>query len=111
MISLLIVLLSLSISLARNQTKCLSLNDQPCIVKPAFINMNPVELKYYLFMISLNKCAGSFNVSSPRICVTKETKDINVKVFNIITNKKEVEAMTEHISSDCKYKFNSATCN
>ena len=28
----------------------------------------------------------------------------------MITNKNEVEAMTEHTSCDCKCKFNSTTC-
>ena len=43
--------------------------------------------------------------------VPKETKDINVKAFNMITNKDEAKAMMEHISCDCKFKFNSTTCN
>ena len=29
----------------------------------------------------------------------------------MITNKNEAKAMTEHISCDCKCKFNSTTCN
>ena len=41
----------------------------------------------------------------------KETKDINIKSFNMITNKDEAKAMTEHSSCDCKCKFNSTTCN
>ena len=64
------------------------------MVRPTLINMNPVELKYYPFMMSLNKCTGSCNVLSPKICVPKETKDINVKAFNMITNKDEAKAMT-----------------
>ena len=51
--------------------------------RPAIIDMNPVDLKYYPFMISLNTCTGSCNILSPKICVPKETKDINVKAFNI----------------------------
>ena len=62
-------------------------------------------------MISLNKCTGICKVLSPKICVPKETKDINVKAFNMITNKDEAKAMTEHISCYCKCKFNSTTCN
>ena len=69
--------------------------------------MNPVELKYYQFMVSLNKCTASCNILPPKICVPKETKDIYVKAFNMITNKKEVKSMTEHISCDSKCKFNS----
>ena len=41
----------------------------------------------------------------------KKPKEINVKAFNMITNKDEAKAMTEHISCDCKCKFNSTTCN
>ena len=59
-----VVLLSFSVSLA---TKCLLLNDEPCMVRPTLINMNPVELKYYPFMISLNKCTGSCNILSQKI--------------------------------------------
>ena len=62
-------------------------------------------------MVVLDKCTGSCNVLSPKIFVPKETKDINVKAFNVITNKDEAKAMTEHISCDCKCKFNSTTCN
>ena len=56
-----IVLLSFSESLARvakvsDRTKCLSSNDEPCIVRPSLIDLNPVELKYYPFMINLDKC-------------------------------------------------------
>ena len=55
MFSLFIVLLSFSEPLA---TKCMFLNDEPCMVRPTLIDMNPFELKYYPFMISLNKCTG-----------------------------------------------------
>ena len=44
-------------------------------------------------MTNLDKCAGSFNVLSPKLCVPKETKDINIKAFNMITNKNEIKTM------------------
>ena len=77
------------------------------MVSPTLIDMSPVEVKYYPFIISLNKCTGSWNVLSPKICAPNEIKDINVKAFNIITNKNEAKAMTKHISCVCKCKFNS----
>ena len=97
MFSLFIVLLSFSNSIA---TKCLFLNDEPCMFRSTFINMNLNELKYYPFIISLKKFTGSCNVCKvviSKICIPKETKDINVKAFNMITNKDETKAMTEHI--------------
>ena len=60
-----VVLLCFSSSLAK---KCPSLNDESCKVRPTLIDLN---IKYYPFMISLDKCTGSRNVLSPKICVPK----------------------------------------
>ena len=79
------------------------------MVRPTLIDLNLFELKYYSFIISLDKCTGSYNYLSPKICVPKETKDINVKTFNKLTNKSEAKTMTKHILCDCKYKFNNKT--
>ena len=92
-------------------TKYLFLNDETCIVRPTLIDLNPVELKYYPFMISLDNFSGNCNLLSPKICVPKETKDLNVKTFNMIMNKNEAKAITKHISCDFKFKFNSTVCN
>ena len=81
------------------------------MVRSTLIDLNPIKLKYYPFMISLDKCNGSCNVFSPKICAPKETNDINVKVFNMIANKNEAKAMTKHISCYCKCKFNSTACS
>ena len=74
------------------------------MVRPTLIDMDPVKLKHYTFMISLNKCSGNRNVLTPKIYVPKEIKDM-------VSIKTEDKAMTEHISYDSKRKFNSTTCN
>ena len=66
-----IVLLSFSSSLA---TKYVSLIDEPCMVRPALIDLNPFELKHYPFIINLRKCNGNCNFLSPKMCVTKKNK-------------------------------------
>ena len=38
-------------------------------------------------------------------------KNINFKVFNLVSNKNEAKAIAKHISCDFKWKFNSTTCN
>ena len=68
-----IVLLSFSESLSHDQTKYLFLNDEPCRVRPTLIDLNPVKLKYYPFMIRLDKCTGSCNGISLKTCFPKET--------------------------------------
>ena len=47
------------------------------MVRLILIDLNAVELKYYPIMISLDKCSKSCKVLSPKICVPKETKDMN----------------------------------
>ena len=65
--------------------------------RPNFIDINPVELKYFPFMTNWNKCNGICNVWSPKTCVPKETKDIIVKAFNMIINKKDAKTMTKNV--------------
>ena len=81
------------------------------MIRPTLIDLSPVELKYYPSMIILDQCSGNWNVLLPKICVPKKTKDINVKAFNMITNKNETKTMAKYISCDCKCKINSETCN
>ena len=71
------MLLSFSESLTCYQTKCLSLNDEPCMgcmATPTLIDLNLVELKYYPFMISLDKCSGSCNILSPKYVFQRKQK-------------------------------------
>ena len=82
------------------------------MVRPTLIDLNPVEFKYYPFMISLDKCSGSCNVLLPKIgALKKKTKDIIVKAFNMTTNKNGAKTIVKHVSCDCKCKFNSTTGN
>ena len=52
-------LLSFSSSLTHDRTKFTSLNDEPCMIKSTLINVNLIDLKYYLFKIILDKSTGS----------------------------------------------------
>ena len=66
-----VLLLSFSGSLAT--WKCVSLNNEPCMARFTLFDLNPVELNYYPFMISLNKCNGSCNVVD-YTCVPSKVK-------------------------------------
>ena len=58
------------------------------MIRPTLIdNLNPIDITHHPFIISLNKCNGSCNVVddlSTKIHAPSETKDVNVKVFNMI---------------------------
>ena len=55
-------------------------------------------------MFSLDTCNGRCNVDddlSLKICFPSETKDVNIKVFNIIIKTNEAKALLKHISCNC----------
>ena len=84
------------------------------MVRPALIDLNLVELNYYPFMISPDKFNGSCNTVDDlctEVCIPSETKDVNVKVFNMKTRINEAKTFAKHISCNCKCNFDSATCN
>ena len=56
-----IALLSVSWSLA---TKSVTLSNEPCMIRPTFIDVNLYAHNYYPFMIGLDKCNGSCNVDN-----------------------------------------------
>ena len=66
-----------------------------CMIRPTLIELNSIDLKCYPFMISLDKCIQSLNILSPKISVPKNTKYINVKAFDMITNKNEAKIRQE----------------
>ena len=106
-----IALLTFSGSLA---TKYMSLNNEPYMIGPLLIDLNPAELNYYPFMIGLDKCNGScyaVDDLSTKICVPSEIKDVNVKLLNMTTRINEAKTLLKHISCDCKCKFDSTGCN
>ena len=79
-----IILLNFSSSLARDRTKCLFLNDEPCIVRSTLIDLNPVELKNYPFMISLDKCTRMSYLYQKYVfqkCVSKMSYLYQIYVF------------------------------
>ena len=44
------------------------------MVRSTLSNLNPVELNYYPFVVSPDKCSESCNVLSPKICAQKKQK-------------------------------------
>ena len=66
------------------------------------------KLLLLILMISWSKCSGGCNVLTSIISVPKETKHINVKAFNMITNGHEAKTMEKYVSCGCKCKFNTS---
>ena len=72
------------------------MNNQECKTKTKIININNNEPVFYPFSIKVNKCSGSCNnINDPcaKLCVPDVVKNINVKVFSLMSWTNE----TKHI--------------
>ena len=71
-----------------NALKCISMNNRECRIRPQIIHLNSNEPSFYPYSIKLNICSGScnnINDSYAKICVPDVVKNINVKVFNLVS--------------------------
>ena len=79
-----------------NPLECVSMNNQECKVRPEIVNVNSNEPVFYPFSIKTSKCSGSCNnINDPyaKLCVPDVVKNINIKVFNLISRTNE----TRHV--------------
>ena len=71
-----------------NSLECVSMSNQECKARPKIIDVNNNEPVFYPFSIKVNKCSGNFNnINNPytKLCVPDIVKNINVKVFNLMS--------------------------
>ena len=71
-----------------NPLECVSMNNQECKVRPEIVNVNSNEPIFYPFSIKTSKCSGSCNnINDPyaKLCVLDVVKNINIKVFNLMS--------------------------
>ena len=71
-----------------NSLECISINNQECKVRPKIIDVNNDEPVLYPNSIKVNKYSGSCsNINDPyaKLCVPDIIKNINVKVFNLMS--------------------------
>ena len=66
-------------------TKCVFLNNQPCITGLTLINLNPSKLSFYLFVVSVDRSCNTVDDLFDRIYLPIKTKNLNMKVFNFVT--------------------------
>ena len=86
------ILLLSSIVNASNQTNCVLLSNQKCIIQPTLIYLHPnecsQEFHYYPFWIKLDRCVWNCNAPndlSNTVCTPNKTENLNQNVFNMIT--------------------------
>ena len=97
-----------------NSLECVSMKNQECKARPEIVDINSNNPIFYPFGIKVNKCNGNCNnINDPyaRICVPDTVKNLNVKVFNLMTLTNETRHIKWHESCKCIFRLDKIICN
>ena len=89
------------------------MNNQKYKIKSEIIDVNTSEPMFYPYSITISKCKGSFNTindSYAKLCVPDIIKNINVKVFNLISRTNEARHIEWHKTCKCKCRLDASVC-
>ena len=85
--------------------ECVSMNNQEYKVRPEIVNVNSNKPLVYPFSIKTSKCIGSFNNiddTYAKLCLPDVVKNINIKVFNLMSRTNETRHVKWHETCKCK---------
>ena len=71
-----------------NALECVSMKNQECKVRSKIVDINSNNPIFYPFSVKINRCTGNCNnINDPyaRIRVPDIVKNLNVKVFNLMS--------------------------
>ena len=101
-------------SLSATPLNFISMKNQECKTTSQVININSNNPMFYPFSIKINKCSGNCNnINNPyaKICVPDVTKDLNVKVFNLMSRTNETRFIKWREKYKCKCRLDPIICN
>ena len=90
------------------------MNNQGCKVRPQIVNVEVDDPVFFSFTIKTSKCSGSWNnINNPcaKFCVPDVVKNLNVKVFNLVSRTNKTRRIQWHQTFKCERRFNSSVCN
>ena len=90
------------------------MNNEARKVRPEIINVNSNGPIFYPFSIKTSKCSASCNNTNDpyaKICVPDIVKDLNVKVFNLMSRTNETRHIKWHETCKCKCRLDASVCN
>ena len=106
--------LFLSSLVSTTSLNCISMKNQECKVGPKTINVNSNEPTFYPFSIKTSKCSGSCNNINnlyAKICIPDVVKDLNVKVFDLMSRTNETRHIKQHEACKCKCRLDASVRN
>ena len=97
-----------------NALKYVSINNQECKVRLEIININKNEPQFCSYSVKISTCSGSCNnINDPyaKLCVPDVSKNMNVKVFNLISVTNQTRCIKWHEICNCICRLNLSACN
>ena len=88
------------------------MKNQECKKTLEIININSNNPIFYPFIIKINKCSSNCNnINNPyaKICVPDVIKDLNVKVFNLMSRTNKTKFIKCHKKCKCECRLNAKT--
>ena len=90
------------------------MKNQECKARPQIINVNSNNPIFYPFSIKTSKCNGNCNnINDPyvKMCVSDVVKNLNIKVFNLMSITNETRFIEWHEMCKCKCRLDAIVCN
>ena len=90
------------------------MSNQEHKTRPQVVNVNGDEPVFFPFSIETSKCCGSCNnINYPcaKICAPDVVKNVNVKVFNLMSRTNETRHIERHETCKCECIFVANACN
>ena len=78
------------------------------------VNVNSNNPIFYPFSIKISKCSGNWNnINDPysKICVPDIIKNLNVKVFNLVSRTNETRFVEWQETCKCECRLDAIVCN
>ena len=92
--------------------KCVSMNNKKCKVKPKIVDINSNSPMFYPFSIKINKCSGNCNnINDPYAKICVPVKDLNVRIFNVMSRNNETRHIKLHKTCKCICRLDKIICN
>ena len=94
--------------------RCISMTNQECKLRPQIVNVNSDKPLFYPFSIKISKSGGSCNnINDPyaKMFVPDVVKNLNVKVFNIVSRTNETRHIDWHETCKCKCRLDASVFN
>ena len=97
-----------------NSLSFISMNNQKWKLRPQIVNVNGDDPVFFPYSIKTSKCSGTCNnINNPcsKLCVLGVVKNLNIKVFNLVSGTNETISIEWHETCKWKWRFNISVFN